>query len=192
MSRLSLKFSWFLFQSYSSNHYTCVLHRKKLRGEREKQYRESLLLSIKAFLETHPAILFAFHWLKLCNMVNLCCKAIWEMKFSWHTAATNKTEVLSRQTHLPHVSNNQVESIIGKTIPFTIATKSCKIPREKNLIKKNKGVPIVAQWLTNLTRNHGLQLWSLALLSGLRIQCCCELWYRSQTRLGSQVAVALA
>ena len=32
---------------------------------------------------------------------------------------------------------------------------------------------------------------SLALLSGLRIQRCHELWCRLQTRLGSRVAVAL-
>ena len=38
----------------------------------------------------------------------------------------------------------------------------------------------------------GLQVLSLASLSGLRIRHCCELWYRLQTRLGSCVAVALA
>ena len=32
---------------------------------------------------------------------------------------------------------------------------------------------------------------SLALLSGLRIQHCCELWCRSKTWLGSGVAVAV-
>ena len=32
---------------------------------------------------------------------------------------------------------------------------------------------------------------SLASFSGLRIRHCCELWCRSQTRLGSHVAVAL-
>ena len=39
-----------------------------------------------------------------------------------------------------------------------------------------------------------MRLWvqSLALLSGLRIWRCRELWRRSQTRLGSGVAVALA
>ena len=39
-----------------------------------------------------------------------------------------------------------------------------------------------------------MRLWdgSLALLSGLRIQGCHELWCRSQTRLGSGVAVAAA
>ena len=37
-----------------------------------------------------------------------------------------------------------------------------------------------------------LQVRSLALLSGLRIQRCRELWYRLQTQLGSGVAVALA
>ena len=33
---------------------------------------------------------------------------------------------------------------------------------------------------------------SLALLSGLRIGCCLELWHRAQKRLGSCVAVAVA
>ena len=37
-----------------------------------------------------------------------------------------------------------------------------------------------------------MRLWvqSLASLSGLRIWRCCELWYRSQTWLGSGIAVA--
>ena len=37
-----------------------------------------------------------------------------------------------------------------------------------------------------------LQVRSLALLSGLGIQHCCELWCRLQTRLGSRVALATA
>ena len=37
-----------------------------------------------------------------------------------------------------------------------------------------------------------LRVQSLALLSGLRIRCCCELWCRSQMWLGSRVAVAVA
>ena len=36
------------------------------------------------------------------------------------------------------------------------------------------------------------QVRSLASLSGLRIQHCCELWYGLQRQLGSGVAVALA
>ena len=36
-----------------------------------------------------------------------------------------------------------------------------------------------------------LQVRPLAFLSGLRSQCCCELWCRLQTRLGSGIAVAL-
>ena len=35
------------------------------------------------------------------------------------------------------------------------------------------------------------QVRSLALLSGLRIRCCHELWRRLQTWLGSQVTVAV-
>ena len=37
-----------------------------------------------------------------------------------------------------------------------------------------------------------LRVRSLALLSGLRIPCCHELWCRSQRQLGSYVAVAVA
>ena len=54
------------------------------------------------------------------------------------------------------------------------------------------GAPVMAQWLTNLTRNHEVAGLSQALLGGLRIQHCCEVWCGSQTQLGSGVAVALA
>ena len=54
------------------------------------------------------------------------------------------------------------------------------------------GVPIVAQQkrIRLVTMRLGVQ--SLTLLSGLRIQCCCELWCRLQTQLRSCVAVAVA
>ena len=57
----------------------------------------------------------------------------------------------------------------------------------ENSIKQIKGAPVVAQWLMNPTRNHEVAVWSLALLSGWRIQRCRELWCGSQTRLGSRV-----
>ena len=44
----------------------------------------------------------------------------------------------------------------------------------------------------NLIRNREVAVRSLALLSGLRIRHCRELWCRLQTGLGSHVAVALA
>ena len=47
----------------------------------------------------------------------------------------------------------------------------------------------MAQWLTNFTRIHEDEVQSLALLSGLRIQCCSELWCGSQMQLGSGIAV---
>ena len=37
------------------------------------------------------------------------------------------------------------------------------------------GVPIVAQWLRDLTRSHEVAGSTLSLLSGLRIRRCCEL-----------------
>ena len=36
----------------------------------------------------------------------------------------------------------------------------------------------MAQWLMNLTKNHEVAVRSLALLSGLEIWHCCELWCR--------------
>ena len=66
---------------------------------------------------------------------------------------------------------------------YYVLTKLAKI--------KKTGVPVMAQWLTNLTRNHGLRVQSLPLLSGLRIWCRHELWCRLKMRLRSCVAVAL-
>ena len=57
--------------------------------------------------------------------------------------------------------------------------------------KEVVGVPIMAQWLTNLTRNHEVAGSIPGLAHGLRIRCCRELWCRLQTWLGSGVAVAL-
>ena len=48
----------------------------------------------------------------------------------------------------------------------------------------------MAQWLINLTSIHE-DVQFLALLNGLRIWSCRELWCRSQTQPGSRVAVAL-
>jgi len=49
----------------------------------------------------------------------------------------------------------------------------------------------MTQWLTNPTRTHEVVgLIPGALLSGLRIQHCRELWCRSQSRFRSCVAVA--
>ena len=45
---------------------------------------------------------------------------------------------------------------------------------------------------TNLNSIHEDAVSIPGLTQWLRIQCCCELWYRSQTQLVSHVAVALA
>ena len=59
-------------------------------------------------------------------------------------------------------------------------------------LKSKERVPVVAHWKRIQLGTMRLQVRSLALLSGLKIRCCHELWCRSQTRLGSWVAVALA
>ena len=56
----------------------------------------------------------------------------------------------------------------------------------------DSGVPVVVQQKQVQLGTMRLWVCSLASLSGLRIPCCHELWYRLQTRLGSGVAVAVA
>ena len=51
------------------------------------------------------------------------------------------------------------------------------------------GVPIVTQQLQTQLVVTRMLVQSRASLSGLRIWCCRELWCRSQTWLGSHVAV---
>ena len=54
-----------------------------------------------------------------------------------------------------------------------------------------RGVPVVAQWLTNPTRNHEVVGSIPALAQWVKDPRCRELWCRLQTRLGSRGAVAL-
>ena len=64
--------------------------------------------------------------------------------------------------------------------------------RESSQIKgPHIGVPVVAQWLTNLTKNREVSGLIPGLGQWLRIRRCRELQCRSQMRLGSHVAVAV-
>ena len=53
-------------------------------------------------------------------------------------------------------------------------------------------VPVMAQWKQIWLVSMRTQVRSLALLSGLNIWCCHELWCRWKTQLGSDMAVAVA
>ena len=63
------------------------------------------------------------------------------------------------------------------------------LKRQKTKKRLRLGVPVMVQWERIRLR---LRVLSLASLSGLRIWHCHELWGRSQTQLGSGVAVAVA
>ena len=69
---------------------------------------------------------------------------------------------------------------------------SFAFPHTNNeLSEKEIGVPVMVQWKGIRLGTMRLQVQSLALLSELSIQRCYELWYRSQMRLRSGVAVAV-
>ena len=54
------------------------------------------------------------------------------------------------------------------------------------------GAPIMVQWKQIQLVPMRMQVRSRVLVCGLGIRRCCELWYRLQTQLRSQVAVAVA
>ena len=64
-------------------------------------------------------------------------------------------------------------------------------PQIRVIKEINTGAPDLTQWSTN-PRTMRLQVRSLALLSGLRIQHFLELWCRLQMQLESRIAVAPA
>ena len=57
--------------------------------------------------------------------------------------------------------------------------------------KKNSGSFHHGSMKTNLTGIHEDACLILASHSGLRVQCCCELWCSLQTQLRSGIAVAV-
>ena len=79
-------------------------------------------------------------------------------------------------------TNEKVWSYMGwKPRVALVITLSCHI----------RQVPVVAQWKRIWLGNMRLWVWSLALLSGLRIWRCYELWCRSPTWLRSGTAVTV-
>ena len=61
----------------------------------------------------------------------------------------------------------------------------------RDIKKLTQGVSFVAQQLTYPTRIHEVADSIPGLNQWIKIQSCCELWYRSQMRLGSRIAMAV-
>ena len=77
-------------------------------------------------------------------------------------------------------------------IHFHCATMGTPIATYINIFENlTQGVPVAAQQKQICLVSMGMQVWSLALPSGLGIWHCCELWWRSQMWLGSCIAVVV-
>ena len=94
---------------------------------------------------------------------------------------TNLGAVLKSQDH-PWIQ--------GFTMTHRISSYKCTHGQHSKLTKR--GVPVVAQRKRIQLGTVRLQVRSLALLSGLRIWHCHELWCRWQKWLGGGMAVAVA
>ena len=82
-------------------------------------------------------------------------------------------------------------------VNICVTDSLCTIPKTNTTLyinynfKKSHGVSIMVQWKRIQLGTMRFQVQSLASLSGLRIWHCHELWYRSQARLISCIAVAV-
>ena len=83
-------------------------------------------------------------------------------------------------------------------LPLSCSRKSATCSSSKTLFETQevkKAQQELPSWLSGLRTqlvSIRMRIQSLLLLSGLRIQCCCKLWCRLQTCLGSSVAMAVA
>ena len=77
-----------------------------------------------------------------------------------------------------------------KTKVFFLKKNSTYFVHYKKMLYSE--VPIVAQWVTTRLVFMRMWVWSLALISGLRIWSCHELWCRLYTWLRSGLAMAVA
>ena len=81
----------------------------------------------------------------------------------------------------------------GREVAFQRDQKNVqiKLPIQGGLKLQRGGAPVVVQQKQIQVVSLRMQVQSLASLNRLKIWCCCELRCWSQTRLGSQVAVAV-
>ena len=107
------------------------------------------------------------------------------------------TQVGWRRKEQTRGKSEGTEPSVTKENIFIVPLKKLAGPYKRrtyfNFISKKitRGVPLVAQQKRIRLGTMRLRVRSLALLSELRIQRCCELWCRLQTRLRSCVAVAV-
>ena len=119
-----------------------------------------------------------------------------DTSFAWgigYTEAGIPSLVGSEQPRLFKVGKRHCNETWPEALWFNFLEGDLKpVTLPDHLLKKAPRSSHCGAAETNPTRNHEVSGSIPGLAQWLRIQRCCELWYRLKTQLGSHVAVALS
>ena len=95
------------------------------------------------------------------------------------------------QTTITHHRKHKVAKQKYKNVLRNLEDKVLLFTGRKNQERVDSRISCCGSAVTNWQVSMRMRVQFLASLSGLRIQCCCELWCRLQTQLGSHFVVAM-
>jgi len=124
----------------------------------------------------------------------LVCFLLFRARPAAYGSSQARVPVGAAASSLHHSHSNMGSQLRLWPTPQLMTMREYHLAHSKNILFKviwSIGIPIVAQWKWIWLASLRMKIQFQALLTGLRIQHCCELWCRLQARLGYWVAVAV-